>query len=120
MTGRQGPNLLARLPKHLRISFGALALMLLPVAVHGSGAAGTVVAMIAHAGETASAEAVGAFNMIDAELALAEPVYRGTDRGDAILILAFAFSGLAAFNLLLFRHLHRVYAPLCGPAGLKG
>jgi hypothetical protein len=48
---------------------------------------------------------------IDAEFALSAPVYRGTDRGGAILILAFVFSGIVAFNIWLFRHLRCVYAP---------
>jgi hypothetical protein len=48
--------------------------------------------------------------MVGAKLALSEPVYRGTNRGDAILILALVFSGIAAFNLWFVRHLHCVYA----------
>jgi hypothetical protein len=48
--------------------------------------------------------------MIDAQFALSEPVYRGTDRGAAILVLALVLSGIVAFNLWLCRHLRCICA----------
>jgi hypothetical protein len=99
MTRRGGTKLLARLLKHCRIGLGACALILLAASVHGSGRAGTVLAEVAHAGEMARSEVVDTLHMIDAQFALSEPVYRGTDRGAAILILALVLSGIVAFNL---------------------
>ena len=110
MTRCNGTRLLIRLLKHLRIGLGALGLMLLPASMHGSGDAGTILAEVAHAAEKASSDAVGTLDSLEAEFALSEPLYRGTDRGEAVLILSLVFSGLVAFSLWLFRHLHCVYA----------
>jgi hypothetical protein len=96
MTRRDG-KLLTRLHKHLRIGLGAFAMMLLAASLPGPGGVAELVE-VAHASEMASSGVVGALHMIGAELALSEPVYRGTDRGDAILILVFVFSGIVAFN----------------------
>jgi hypothetical protein len=108
MTRHKGTELLTRLLKHSRIGLGAFALMLLAASIHGSASAATVLAEVAHV----SAEVVDAMHMIDARFALSEPVYRGTARGGAILILALVFSGIVGFNVWFFRHLHRVYTPL--------
>jgi hypothetical protein len=110
MTRRDGTKLLTRLFKHLRISLGAFALMLVAASVSGQGGV-AVLAEAAHADEKASSHVVGTLDIIDAEFALSEPVYRGTDRGDAILILALVFSGIVTFNLWFFQHLRCVYAP---------
>jgi hypothetical protein len=111
MRRRDGTKARTRLLQHLRIGLGAFALMLIPASVHGAGVAGTIVAEVAHAAEMASTHVVGTLDIIDAEFALSEPVYRGTDRGDAIVILALVFLGMVAFNLWFFRHLRCVYAP---------
>jgi hypothetical protein len=111
MTRRDGTKLLTRLLKHCRTGLGACALVLMAASVHGSGSAGTVLAEVAYASEMVSAEVVDTLHMIDAEFALSEPIYRGTDPGDAILILALVVLGIVAFNLWLFRHLRFVYAP---------
>jgi len=58
----------------------------------------------------AKSEIADTLHMIETEFALSESVYRGTDRGDAILILALVFSGIVAFNLWLLRHLRCLYA----------
>jgi hypothetical protein len=79
MTRRNGTKLRTRLLKHLRIGLSVLALMLIPASVHGAGAAGTVLAEVTHAGEMARSEIVDTLHMIDAQFALSEPVYRGTD-----------------------------------------
>jgi hypothetical protein len=100
LTQRDGAKLLTR----FRIGFIAFALMLLAASVSGPGGV-AVLAEVAYASEMASAEVVDTLHMIDAEFALSEPVYRGTDRGDAFLILALVFSGTVAFNLWFFRHL---------------
>jgi hypothetical protein len=110
MTRRDGTKLLSRLLKRFRIDLGALALMLLAASVSGPGGV-ALLADAAHASEMATSEVVDALHMIDAEFALSEPVYRGTDRGDAILILVLVFSGIIAFNLWFFHHLRCVYAP---------
>jgi hypothetical protein len=112
MTRRDRTKHPNRLLKHVRIGLGAFALMLIPVSVHGSGGDGTVLAEVAHAAEMASSQVVDTLDSIDTEFALSEPVYRGTDRGVAILILVLVLAGIVAFNLWFFRHLHRVYSPL--------
>jgi hypothetical protein len=109
MTRCDGTKLLTRSPNHFRISVGAFALMLLAASVSGPGGM-EALAEIAHASETVNSEVVGKLRMIAAEFALSEPLYRGTNRGDAILILAFAFSGVVAFNFWFFQHLRCVYA----------
>jgi hypothetical protein len=108
MTRCDGTKLLTRSPNQFAISVGAFALMLLAASVSGPGGM-AVMAEIAYATEIASSEVVGKLRMIAAEFALSEPVYRGTDRGEAILILASVVSGIVAFNLWLLWHLHRVY-----------
>jgi hypothetical protein len=111
MTRCDGTKLLTRAPNHFRISVGAFALMLL-LAASVSGPGGmAALAEIVHASEMVNSEVVGKLRMIAAEFALSEPLYRGTNRGDAILILAFAFSGIVAFNFWFFQHLRCVYAP---------
>jgi hypothetical protein len=111
LTRREGTKLLTRLLKHFCIGLSAFALMALATSVLSPGEAGTIFAEVAHAGQIASSEVVDRFHLIDAEFGLSEPVYRSTDRGDAILMLALVLSGIVTFNLWLFRHLHRVYAP---------
>jgi hypothetical protein len=111
MRRREGTKLLTRLLKHVRIGLGALALMLFTASVHMPGGAGTILSEVAHASEMAHSEVVDTLHQIDAEFALSEPVYRGTDRGVAILILALVFSGIVAFNLWFFRQVRLVYAP---------
>jgi hypothetical protein len=111
MTRRDPTNFLTRSLKHVRIGLGALALMLIPVSVHASGGADTILSEVANAAEMASSDVVDTLDTIGEEFALSEPVYRGTDRGDAILILASVFSVIVAFNLWLLWHLHRAYAP---------
>jgi hypothetical protein len=101
---------MTRLLKRFSVGLGVVALMLLGASVSGPGGA-AVLAEVTHAGKMASAEVVDTLHMIDAEFALSAPVYRGTDRGDAILILALVFSGGVAFNLWLFRHLSRISSP---------
>jgi hypothetical protein len=108
MTRRDRTKLPNRLLKHVRIGLGAFALMLIPVAVDGSGGDGTVLAEVAHAAEMASSQVVDTLDSIDTEFALSAPVYRGTDRGDALLILSLVFSSIVAFNLWLFRHMRCV------------
>jgi hypothetical protein len=110
MTRRDRTKFRTRLLKHLRIGLGVFALMLLPVSVHGLRGAGAVLTEVAHAADMASSDVVDTLDSIGAEFALSEPVYRGTDRGDAILILALVFSVIVAFNLWLLQHLHCVCA----------
>jgi hypothetical protein len=112
MRRREGTKLLLRLFKRFRIWVAACALMLIAAPVPVSGGAGTILAEVALAGEIVNAEVVDTLHMIDAEFALSEPVYRGTDRGHAILILTLVFSGIVALNFWFFRHLHRVYGAL--------
>jgi hypothetical protein len=112
MTSRGGTKLLTGLLKHSRIGLGAWALMLFAASVFASGDTGTVLAKVAYAGEMARFGVVDTFHTIDAEFALSEPVYRGTDRGMAMLIVALVLSGILAFNIWFFWHLHRVYAAL--------
>jgi hypothetical protein len=119
MRQRVETKVLKPLLKHLRIGLGAFALVLLPVSVPGSGDGRTVLAEVAHAAEIASSQVVDTLDNIGAEFALSEPVYRGTDRGDAILILALVFSGIIAFNLWLFGHLRCVYAPATTPSSAR-
>jgi hypothetical protein len=94
--------------KRFRIGLGALALIVMAALVHGSGAAASVLADV----EMASSQIGDTLSNIDAKFDLSEPIFRGTDRGDAMLILALVFSGIIAFNCWLVRHLHCVYAPL--------
>jgi hypothetical protein len=110
MRRREGTKLLNRL-LHVRIALGAFALMALATSLLSSGGAGTVLAEVAHASEMAGSEVADTLRVIDAEFALSAPVYRGTDRGVALLILALVFSGIVAFNLWLFRQVRCVYAP---------
>ena len=112
MVRRENSKCSARLLKRFRIGLGALALMAIAMFVHDSGAAASVLAHVAHASEIASSQIGGTLSIIDAKFDLSEPVFRGTARGDAILILALVFSGIIAFNCWLVRHLHCVYAPL--------
>jgi hypothetical protein len=98
--------------KHFRIAVSALALIVMAALVHGSGAAASVLADVAHAGEMASSQIGDTLSTIDEKFALSEPIYRDTDRGDAMLILALVLSCVVAFNLWLVRHLRCVYAPL--------
>jgi hypothetical protein len=119
MTERERTKLLTRLLKHLHIGLGAIALVLLAMSVHGSAGGGAVLAEVAHVADMASSEVVHTLDSIDEKFDLSEPVYRGTDRGDAILILAVVFSSIIAFNLWLFRHLHCVYAPLMARHALR-
>jgi hypothetical protein len=111
MTQRDGTTLLKSLFKRFSIGLGTMALMLIAASAQVSGGAGTVLAKVAHAGEIASSEVADTLHMIDVQFALSKPLYRETDRGDAILILALVFSGIVAFNIWFFRHLHGVYAP---------
>jgi hypothetical protein len=110
MTRREGRQRLTRLLKDSLIGLGAVALVLLAATAGGSGGPRSIIAEVAHASEVASSEVADTLHMIDVELALSEPVYRGTDRGTAMLILAMVFSSIVAFNLWFFRHLRRVYA----------
>jgi hypothetical protein len=110
MTRREERQRLTRLLKDAFIGLSAAALLLLAASAGGPGGPRSFVAEVAHASEAASSEVVDTLHMIDVELALSEPVYRGTDRGTAILILALVFSSIVAFNLWFFRHLRRVYA----------
>jgi hypothetical protein len=111
MRRREGTKILTRLLNHVRIGLGALALMLVAASVQVPAVAETVLAEVAYAGEMASSEVADTLRMIDTEFALSEPLYRGTDRGVAILILALVFSGIVAFNLWFFRQVRLVYAP---------
>jgi hypothetical protein len=108
MTRCDGTKLLTRMLKHFRLGLGAFALMLLGGSISGMGS-GAGLAEVAQASGMATSEVVNTLHMIDAEFALSEPVYRGTDRGDALLILASAFAGIVAFNLWFFRHLRCVH-----------
>jgi hypothetical protein len=110
MTPCDGTKLLTRMLKHFLIGLGAFALMLLGASISGMGS-GAGLAEVAQASGMATSEVVNTLHIIDAEFALSEPVYRGTDRGDALLILASAFAGIVAFNLWFFRHL-RCLLPL--------
>lgn len=105
--------------KDFLIGLGAFALVVLASA-DGSGGPWSMLVEVANAGELARSEVVGALDMIDEEFALSEPVYRGTDRGTAILILALVFSSMVAFNLWFFRHLRRIYAPVRRGRGRRG
>jgi hypothetical protein len=107
---RQEPKQ-ARLLKDFLIGLAVIALVLVAAFADGARGPWSMLAEVAHAAEIASSEVADTMEMIDAELALSEPVYRGTDRGTAILILALVFSSIVAFNLWFFRHLRRVYAP---------
>jgi hypothetical protein len=120
MTRREDTKRLTRLLKDFLIGLSVFALVLLAAAAEGSGGAWSVLAEVANAGEIASSEVIDTLDMIDAQLALSEPVYRDTDRGTAILILALVFSSIVAFNLWFFRHLRRVYAPSRRGGGLRG
>jgi hypothetical protein len=110
MTRREETRRLTRLLKDFLIGLGAFALVFLAASGDGSSGAWSILAEVANAGEMASSDVIDTFDMIDAQLALSEPVYRDTDRGTAILILALVFSSIVAFNLWFFRHLRRVYA----------
>ena len=112
MTERERTKLLTRLLKHVHIGLGVVALMLFAVSAHGSAGGGAVLAEVAHVADMASSEVVHTLDSIDEKFDLSEPVYRGTDRGDAMLILAVVFSSIIAFNFWLLRHLRCVYAPL--------
>jgi hypothetical protein len=103
MTRCDGTKLVTRMLKHLQVGLGAFALMLLGASVSGLGS----VAILAEVAQ--AREFVDTLHMIDAEFALSEPIYRGTVRGDALLILASAFAGIVAFNLWFFRHLRCVH-----------
>jgi hypothetical protein len=116
MTRCDGTKLLTRMLKRFRIGLGAFALMLLGASISGLGS-GAVLAEVAQASGMASSEVVDTLHMIDAEFALSEPVYRGTDRGDALLILASVFAGIVAFNFWFFRHLRCVYTPASQSSG---
>jgi hypothetical protein len=111
MPRRKRTPLLTRALKHLHIGLALIALMLLPVSGPATGGTGTILAEVAHAAQTARAQVVDGLDVLDAEFALSAPVFRDTDRGHAILILASVFSGILAFNFWLIRHLHGVYAP---------
>ena len=110
MGRRQGRKLLTLRIKHYCIGLGAFALLLLAASLCWGGAVGKLVG-VAYASEMASSGVGDTLRMIGAKFGLSEPVYRGTKRGDALLILALACSGIVAFNLWFFRHLHCVYAP---------
>jgi hypothetical protein len=110
MMRREGRKRLTRPLKDLLIGLAVFALVLSAAFADGSGRPGSMLAMVANAGEVMGSEVVDTLEMIDAELALSEPVYRGTDRGTAMMILALVLSSIIAFNLWFFRHLRRVYA----------
>jgi hypothetical protein len=110
MIRRERRPRLIRLLKDLFTGLSVVTLMLLAASAGAPGGSRSIMAEVAHASEVASSEVVDTLHMIDAELALSEPIYRGTDRGTAILILALVFSSIVVFNLWFFRHLHRVYA----------
>ena len=103
---------LPRLLKHCSIGLGPFVLMMIAAFVQSTGAAASVLADVAHVSETAISQIGGTLSIIEEKFALCEPIFRGTDRGDAILILAFVFLGIIAFNCWLVRHLRCVYAPL--------
>jgi hypothetical protein len=111
MTQRGRTKLVNRLLKHVRIALGAIALLLIAASVYCSGGPGWILAQVAHAGEVASSEIVDTLHMLDVEFSLSEPVYRGTDRGVAMVILALVLAVILAFNIWFVRHLRCVYAP---------
>jgi hypothetical protein len=110
MTRREETKRLNRTLRDLLIGLGVFALVLLAASADGSQGPWSMLAQVANAGEMARAEVVGTLDMIDEEFALSEPVYRGTGRGTAMLLLMLVFSSMVAFNLWFFRHLHHVYA----------
>jgi hypothetical protein len=110
MRRRQGGKLLTLRIKHFCIVIGAFALLLLAACLCWGGA-GRKLAGVAYASEAASSGVGDTLRMIGAKFGLSESVYRSTKRGDALLVLALACSGVVAFNLWFFRHLHCVYAP---------
>jgi hypothetical protein len=111
VTRREGRKLLTRLLKHVRVGLGAFALMLVAAPAHGWESTGTALAEVAHAAQIVSSRIVGTWHSLDAEFGLSEPLYRGTDRGDAMIILALVCASIVAFNLWFLRHLHCAYAP---------
>jgi hypothetical protein len=105
---REGNTILTRL---FRIGLGAFALMLVAAPAHGWGSTGTALGEVAHAAQIVSSHIVGTLESIVAEFGLSEPVYRGTDRGEAIIILTLVCVSIVAFNLWFLRHLHCAYTP---------
>ena len=100
----------ARSLKRFRIGISAFVLLVLAKSAYGWGSAGAVLAAIDHVRKMVSSEAGDAMDAIHAKFALSELVYRGTDRGNAILILALVFAGILAFNFWFAWHLLSVYA----------
>jgi len=111
MTRREKKKRPTCLLKDFLIGLGVFALVLFAASADGPGGAWSLLAEVANAGEMTSSDVIDTLDMIDAQLALSEPLYRHTDRGTAILVLALVFSSIVAFNLWFFRHLRRVYAP---------
>ena len=111
MVRRELTKPLARFLKRYRIAIKAFVLMVLATCAYGWGGDGTALTAVDNVRETASSEVGDASHLIHAKFARSEQVYRGTDRGDAILILALVFSAIVAFNLWLAWHLHSICVP---------
>jgi hypothetical protein len=112
MKRREETKRMNRTLRDLLIGLGVFALVFLAASADGSQGPSSMLAQVANAGEIARAEVVDTLGMIDEEFALSEPVYRGTERGTAMLLLTLVFSSMVAFNLWFFRHLRRVHASL--------
>ena len=120
MTRHQDTKRVTRTLKDFFIGLSVFALVVLAASADGSGGPWSMLAQVANAGEMTRSEVVDTLGMIGQEFALSEPVYRHTERGTAMLILALVFSSIVAFNLWFFRHLRHMYAPSRPGGGRRG
>jgi hypothetical protein len=110
MTRREAKKGLTRTLRDFFISLGVFALVVVVTSADGSGSPWSVLAEPANIAQMMSSDVDGAWSRIDLVPDHSQSVYRGTNRGTAMLILALVFSSIVAFNLWFFRHLRRVYA----------